>query len=84
MTQMGLSGFCQSADSVDAETLMEQFTELEKGSAELTQALTEQSAAYGRRLDEQFSVLSTRVLGANGAKGSSQPAVPVREPAQPT
>lgn len=84
MTQMGLSGFCQSADSVDAETLMEQFTELEKGSAELTQALTEQSAAYGRRLDEQFSVLSTRVLRSRGANGSSQPAVPVREPAQPT
>ena len=76
MTKMGLSEFCQSAASVDADTLIEQFTELEKGSAELTQALTELSAGYARQLDEQFSVLSARVL-------ASQPVVPVPEPAQP-
>jgi polysaccharide pyruvyl transferase WcaK-like protein len=76
MTEMGLSRFCQSAGSLDVDQLIEQFTELENGSAQLTKAIAERVEACAQRLDEQFSALSEMLVGAG------RPAGPVREPAQ--
>jgi polysaccharide pyruvyl transferase WcaK-like protein len=78
MTEMGLSGFCQNAGSLDVDQLIEQFTELENRSAELRQAIAERTRACAQRLDEQFSLLSELLLG--GAKSAE----PVPELAQPT
>jgi polysaccharide pyruvyl transferase WcaK-like protein len=58
MAEMGLAEFGQSADSVDVDRLIEQFTDLESRSAQLRQAMTERTAANGRLLDRQFAMLS--------------------------
>jgi polysaccharide pyruvyl transferase WcaK-like protein len=58
MTNMGLTEFCQSANSLDADLLVEQFTKLEKFSPELRRTMLERSTANARLLDEQFARLS--------------------------
>jgi polysaccharide pyruvyl transferase WcaK-like protein len=58
MTDMGLSGFCQSAGSLDVDRLIEQFTELESRSTQLRQTMIERNATYAQRLDQQFAALS--------------------------
>jgi polysaccharide pyruvyl transferase WcaK-like protein len=64
MTDMGLSGFCQSAGSLDVDRLIEQFTELESRSTQLRQTMTERNAAYAQRLDQQFAALSALLFPA--------------------
>ena len=58
MAEMGLAEFCQPARSLDADRLIEQFTELESRSAQLRQTLAESTAAQVRLLDHQFATLS--------------------------
>ena len=58
MAEMGLAEFCQSAASVDAGRLTEQFMDLESRSPQLRQAMTERTAANARLLDHQFTTLS--------------------------
>ena len=58
MGEVGLAEFCQSADSVDVDRLIEQFTELESRSAQVQQMIIERTAENARLLDDQFNTLS--------------------------
>ena len=58
MADVGLSEFCQSANSLDVDLLIKQFTELESRSPQIRQMITERNAANARLLDDQFAVLS--------------------------
>jgi len=58
MADMGLDEFCQSARSLDVDRLIEQFTALERRSAELRQRMRERNAVNMRLLDHQFATLS--------------------------
>jgi polysaccharide pyruvyl transferase WcaK-like protein len=58
MGEVGLAEFCQSADSVNVDRLIEQFTELESRSAQVQQMIIERTAEYARLLDHQFDTLS--------------------------
>ena len=62
MAEMGLAEFSQSAKSLDASRLIEQFTELENQSAQLRQTMTERNAANALLLDRQFATLSARLF----------------------
>jgi polysaccharide pyruvyl transferase WcaK-like protein len=64
MADMGLSGFCQSANALDVSRLIEQLTELESRSAELQQTITERNAVNARLLDHQFAALSAVLFTA--------------------
>ncbi|MFE5587118.1 polysaccharide pyruvyl transferase family protein, partial [Kitasatospora sp. NPDC056531] len=59
MARMGLDAYCHPAREVDADRLIEQFRELEKRSAELRRTLAERNRAAVRRLDHQFTALTT-------------------------
>jgi polysaccharide pyruvyl transferase WcaK-like protein len=62
MADMGLAEFCQSARDIDVDRLIEQFTELEKRSAELKQTLTEKNQLNTQRLKHQFAALSAQLF----------------------
>jgi polysaccharide pyruvyl transferase WcaK-like protein len=64
MADMGLSRFCQSANSLDVDRLIEQFTELDSQSAQLKQTMTDHNAANARLLDHQFATLSAVLFPA--------------------
>jgi polysaccharide pyruvyl transferase WcaK-like protein len=64
MADMGMSGFCQSARSLDAELLIKQFTELENRSAEVQRTLQERNAAKAEGIHRQFSFLSALLFPA--------------------
>nr|WP_202121684.1 polysaccharide pyruvyl transferase family protein [Streptomyces sp. BA2] len=65
MARMGLGAYCHPAREVDAGTLLEQFRELEKRSAELRRILTERNQEVARQLAHQFTALSTTLFKAN-------------------
>jgi polysaccharide pyruvyl transferase WcaK-like protein len=58
MDSMGLSEFCQSANVLDVDRLIEQFTELQSRSSQLTGTMAERNAEQSRLLDQQFAELS--------------------------
>lgn len=58
MADMGLSEFCQFANTLDVDRLIEQFTALTSNSAQLTRKMAERNAAKARSLDQQFAELS--------------------------
>lgn len=62
MSKMGLAEFCQPAYSVGAGRLIEQFTEIERRSAQLRQTMMECTEANARLLDHQFATLSTMLF----------------------
>lgn len=62
MTDMGLAAFCQAADSLDVDLLIEQFTELESRSAQLRRTIADRCAEHARHLDEQFAALSALLV----------------------
>jgi len=64
MEDMGLSGFCQSVNTLDIGQLIEQFTELESRSAQLRQTMRERNWANARLLDDQFAELSAVLFPA--------------------
>jgi polysaccharide pyruvyl transferase WcaK-like protein len=66
MADMGLSEFCQPARSLDVDRLIEQFTELQKRSAELRKAMAERNEEKVRRLGQQFALLNTLLFPAAG------------------
>lgn len=73
MADMGLAEFCQSTSSLDVDLLIEQFTELEKCSAQLRQKIAECNAANVRLLDDQFAVLSAVLFpGAKQARAAAE------------
>jgi polysaccharide pyruvyl transferase WcaK-like protein len=59
MAEMGLPEFCQFANTLDVDRLIEQFTELQSRSAQLTRTIAERNAGKARLLDQQFAELST-------------------------
>lgn len=63
MAELGLAGYCQPARSVDLDLLVEQFRDLEANREHLVATMTERNRAIRGRLDHQFDVLSTALLG---------------------
>ena len=59
MEDMGLSGYCQSARSVELGRLLEQFADLEEHVEELRSGLLERNRAITAGLEHQFSLLTT-------------------------
>ena len=64
MKDMGLSEFCQSANTLDVDRLIEQFTELKSRSAQLTRMMAERNAEKAQLLDHQFAGLSALLFPA--------------------
>lgn len=58
MRDMGLSGFCEPAHSVQLDRLIEKFETLERDRDTLVALLHERNAQKTRLLDEQFAALS--------------------------
>ena len=58
---MGLAEFCLSARALDAEHLIESFTELGQRSDELRQILKERNLRQSRRLEDQFAEISSLI-----------------------
>ncbi len=58
MADMGLSEFCQFANTLDVDRLIEQFTELKSRGAQLTETMAELNAEKARLLEQQFAELS--------------------------
>ncbi len=65
MADMGMSEFCQSARSLDVDRLIEQFTELEKRSAQLRKVMAERNEEKVRRLGQQFALLTALLFPAD-------------------
>ena len=64
MADAGLSEFCQFINQLDVDLLIEQFTELEKRSAQLRQEIAERNMVNARLLDDQFAMLSAALFSA--------------------
>jgi polysaccharide pyruvyl transferase WcaK-like protein len=58
MAEMGLSRFTQPVKELDVGRLIQQFTELEKDSAQLRPVIAERIAAKAKLVEDQFSDLS--------------------------
>jgi polysaccharide pyruvyl transferase WcaK-like protein len=67
MTDAGLSEFCQSANSLNAEQLIRQFKEAESRSAELRHTIRKRNTENARLLDQQFAELSAALFPASEA-----------------
>ena len=67
MADMGLSEFCQPANSLDTGRLIEQFTEMEKRQLQLRQTITHRNMMNARHLDDQFAELSAMLFPAGAA-----------------
>jgi len=66
MADMGLSEFCQFANTFDVDRLIEQFTELKNRSAQLTRTMAERNAEKAQLLGHQFAELSTLLFPEDG------------------
>jgi polysaccharide pyruvyl transferase WcaK-like protein len=64
MADMGLAEFNQLARSLDVDTLIKQFKELESHRPELQQQMADRNTANRQALDRQFSVLAARLFPA--------------------
>jgi polysaccharide pyruvyl transferase WcaK-like protein len=62
MEEAGLPEFCLLCRSLDADQMIERFTELESRSTELTKAVTERNAAKLRLVDRQLAEMSAAVF----------------------
>jgi polysaccharide pyruvyl transferase WcaK-like protein len=70
MTQMGLAEFCQRVKSLDVERLVDQYTTLDSRRDEIRSMLTEKNLAAAKRLEHQFTVLSSLIDGAANRRPS--------------
>ncbi|MBD0711197.1 MULTISPECIES: polysaccharide pyruvyl transferase family protein [unclassified Streptomyces] len=66
MAGMGLGAYCHPAREVDADRLLVQFRELEEHAPELRRTLAERNAAAVRRLEHQFTALTSVLFPATG------------------
>jgi polysaccharide pyruvyl transferase WcaK-like protein len=71
MTDMGLSEFCQFANTFDVDRLIGQFTALQGRAGQLSQTMAERNAEKARLLDEQFAELSRLLFPAGQRAGTS-------------
>jgi polysaccharide pyruvyl transferase WcaK-like protein len=76
MADMGLSAFCQRAQTLDVALLIQQFAELEDRAEQVREMITRRDASHARQLAEQFALLSVALLGA------PRTAPPVPSPAE--
>jgi polysaccharide pyruvyl transferase WcaK-like protein len=76
MTQMGMSGYCQEARSLDVARLIEQFTELESQAAQLRPMIAERNATMARQVDSQFAELSAVLFPADGLRAAPPASLP--------
>ena len=79
MADMGLAAFCQSADSLSVDLLIEQFTELESRSAQLSRTISDCCAEHARHLDEQFAALSALLVPTGAPPRTAAEHKPARE-----
>ena len=63
MEDMGLPEFCQHANDIDLDRLVEQFTQLEKNADQIRETLGKRNAELAAKLDEQFALLDVRLFG---------------------
>jgi polysaccharide pyruvyl transferase WcaK-like protein len=78
MADMGLSEFCQAANTLDVDRLIQQFTELRNRSAQLSRTMAERNAEKAELLGRQFAELSAVLFPA----GEQTPATDAGEPAR--
>jgi polysaccharide pyruvyl transferase WcaK-like protein len=62
MEDMGLPEFCQHANDISFDHLVEQFAKLEKNADEIRATLGERNAELAARLSEQFTVLDATLF----------------------
>jgi polysaccharide pyruvyl transferase WcaK-like protein len=79
MEGMGLSEFCQFANTLDVERLIEQFEELKSRSAQLTGTMAALNAEKARLLDQQFAELSALLFPAYPQPRTAAGSEPARE-----
>jgi polysaccharide pyruvyl transferase WcaK-like protein len=65
MADMGLSKFCQNADSLDVDRLIKQFTELEEHATDLGITIAQRCEAKAEHLNQEFAVLSAALFPSN-------------------
>jgi polysaccharide pyruvyl transferase WcaK-like protein len=70
MTQMGLAEFCQRVKSLDVKRLVDQYITLESRRDEIRCMLTEKNLAAAKRLEHQFTALSSLIDGAANRRPS--------------
>jgi len=70
MADMGLSEFCQFANTFDVDRLIEQFTALQARSGQLRAAMAERNAEKARLLEQQFAQLSRLLFPAGRGAGT--------------
>jgi len=66
---MGLGGYCQSLDGLNAERLREQFLDLESRAAEVRAQLEVRSRANRSRLEHQYRRM-LEVVGVPGPQAA--------------
>lgn len=85
MSEMGLGEFCHSVRHLNVDRLINQFKELESQSAQLRAMMVVRNKDAARRLDHQFTILSTALLPGFAASigRPSSPDTPRATPTRP-
>jgi polysaccharide pyruvyl transferase WcaK-like protein len=73
MEEMGLGDFCQSANSLDLDLMIKQFTELEMRAPELRRIIACRNLANARLLDGQFDQLDGLLFPGSRLAPAAQP-----------
>jgi polysaccharide pyruvyl transferase WcaK-like protein len=69
MAEVGLAEFCQHAGTLDADRLIEQFTELQSRAPELRAELAKRNEALAEQAKVQFAALSSLLFPASAEAG---------------
>jgi polysaccharide pyruvyl transferase WcaK-like protein len=73
MADMGLSEFCQFANTFDVDRLIEQFTALQARSGQVSAAMAERNGEKAQLLEQQFDQLSGLLFPAGRGTGKPAP-----------
>ena len=79
MAEMGLSDFCQFANTFDVDRLIEQFKDLQGRSDQLSQAMAERNAEKAQLLEQQFAELSALLFPGSEVARTAAGSQPARE-----
>lgn len=72
MAEMGLSEYCQFANTFDVDRLIEQFMDLTSRAPQLTHRMAERNAEKAQRLEQQFAELSAVLFSATTPAAAKQ------------
>jgi polysaccharide pyruvyl transferase WcaK-like protein len=72
MAEVGLAEFCQRAGMLDADRLIEQFTEIQSRAPELRAELAKRNQALAEQAKVQFAALSSLLFAASAEADHSQ------------